>query len=91
MREYAYALENPRNGVSEILALIDHRFLVLERDSKSCSEARDKKLHLIDLNGGSDIHGIKSLTEQALAEEKARDTPPVVPVQKRPFLAHMGL
>lgn len=86
IHEFAYALEDPRNGVSEILALNDHQFLVLERDSKAGSEARDKKLHLIDLNGASDIHGLKSLTEQALAEEKAQGTPPFTPVQKRPFL-----
>ena len=86
IHEYAYALENPKNGVSEILALNDHQFLVLERDSKSGAEARDKKLHLIDLNGATDIHGLKSLTEQALAEEKAQGTPPFIPVQKRPFL-----
>ena len=86
IHEFAYALEDPRNGVSEILALNDHQFLVLERDSKAGSEARDKKLHLIDLNGASDIHGLKSLTEQALAEEKAQGTSPFIPVQKRPFL-----
>ena len=32
--EFIYTLDSPKNGVSEILAVDDHRFLVLEREGK---------------------------------------------------------
>jgi hypothetical protein len=86
VKEYVYPLEDPKNGVSEILAVNDHQFLVLERDSKSGSEAKDKKLHLIDLNGATDVHGYKSLSESGLVEEEAAGAPHPVYVHKRPFL-----
>jgi hypothetical protein len=86
VKEYVYPLEDPKNGVSEILAVNDHQFLVLERDSKSGSEAKDKKLHLIDLNGATDVHGYKSLSDSGLVEEEAAGAPHPVYVQKRPFL-----
>lgn len=86
VREYAYPLEDPKNGVSELLAINDHQFLVLERDSKAGLEARNKKLHLIDLSGATDVHSLKSLSEQALAEEQQQGAPAIVPVQKRLFL-----
>jgi hypothetical protein len=86
VKEYVYPLEDPKNGVSEILAVNDHQFLVLERDSKSGTEAKDKKLHLIDLNGATDVHGYKSLSESGLVEEEAAGAPHPVYVHKRPFL-----
>jgi hypothetical protein len=86
VKEYVYPLEDPKNGVSEILAVNDHQFLVLERDSKSGSEAKDKRLHLIDLNGATDVHGYKSLSESGLVEEEAAGAPHPVYVHKRPFL-----
>jgi len=86
VKEYVYPLEDPKNGVSEILAVNDHQFLVLERDSKSGSEAKDKKLHLIDLSGATDVHGYKSLSDSGLVEEEAAGAPHPVYVQKRPFL-----
>src|SRR5204863_5354850 len=38
-REFVYRLDDGANGVSEILAINDHEFLVLERDSKGGKEA----------------------------------------------------
>ena len=86
VREYIYPLESPKNGVSEMLAINDHQFLVLERDSQSGAEAKDKKLHLIDLNGATDVHGYKSLSEQGLVDEESQGSAHPVYVQKRPFL-----
>jgi hypothetical protein len=65
--EYAYQLTDG-SGVSEILAVNDHQFLVDERDGNgmadtplltdTASAAKVKKLYLIDLNGAQDITGV---------------------------------
>lgn len=86
VKEYVYPLEDPKNGVSEMLAVNDHQFLVLERDSKAGAEAKDKRLHLIDLNGATDVHGYKSLSDQGLVEEESAGASHPTYVQKRPFL-----
>ena len=86
VKEYVYPLESPKNGVSEILAINDHQFLVLERDSKAGAEAKDKRLYLIDLNGATDVHGFKSLSDKGLTTEQETGTARPVFVQKRPFL-----
>ena len=64
--EYAYKLTDG-SGVSEILAVNDHEFLVDERDgagmadtpllTDTASAAQFKELFLIDLNGAQDITG----------------------------------
>src|SRR5215510_15041788 len=59
-REYAYALTTG-SGVSEILAVNDHQFLVDERDGKGLgdgSNAKVKQIFLIDLQGATDVSGI---------------------------------
>ena len=46
---------------SEIVALNDHQFLVLERDGKGLgdgSEAKFKQLQLVDLTGAQDVSGL---------------------------------
>ena len=86
VKEYVYPLEDPKNGVSEMLAVNDHQFLVLERDSKAGAEAKDKRLHLIDINGATDVHGYKSLSDQGLVEEESAGASHPSYVQKRPFL-----
>ncbi|MBI1284238.1 MAG: pyruvate-binding protein [Thiobacillus sp.] len=65
--EYAYKLTDG-SGVSEIVAVNDHQFLVDERDGsgmadapgldEEASAAEVKKLYLIDLNGAEDISGV---------------------------------
>ncbi|QXP89818.1 esterase-like activity of phytase family protein [Methylococcus capsulatus] len=58
--EYAYRLTEG-SGVSEILAINDHEFLVDERDGKGLgddSAAKVKKLFKIDLAGAADVSGI---------------------------------
>lgn len=83
VHEYAYPLEDPANGVSELLALNEHEFLVLERDTRSGQETRFKKIFRISLLGASDVHTI-----QSLARDKATGTgsPAWVPVSKTGFL-----
>ena len=59
-REYAYTLTTG-SGVSEILAVNDHQFLVDERDGKGLGDgsiAKVKQIFLIDLNGATDVSGI---------------------------------
>ena len=65
--EYAYQLTDG-SGVSDILAVNDHQFLVDERDGNgladtplltdTASAARVKKLYLIDLSGATDVSGM---------------------------------
>ncbi|HMF10148.1 MAG TPA: esterase-like activity of phytase family protein, partial [Thermoanaerobaculia bacterium] len=63
--EYAYKLTDG-TGVSEILALNNHEFLVDERDGRgreggnnlASNDARVKKVFKIDLNGATDVTGM---------------------------------
>lgn len=62
--EYAYLLTDG-TGVSEILAINDHEFLVDERDGKGLgdnSTAVAKKIYKIDLAGATDVLGVEKLT-----------------------------
>lgn len=55
MHEYVYILDKPSYGVSEILAIDEQRFLVLERDGEGGEQAACKKIYEIDLAGASDV------------------------------------
>jgi len=59
--EWLYSLDDESTGVSEVLAVDDRRFLVLERDSKSGIEAKIKRIHLVDSSQATDISGVPSL------------------------------
>ena len=78
-REFVYPLEKPGLGLSEILAVNDHEFLVLERDGKPGKEARDKRIVRIDIAEATDISAGTHLPLKGLPEG-------VVPVKKQPFL-----
>ena len=78
-REFVYQLDNRANGVSEILAVNDHEFLVLERDSKGGVDAACKKVFLIDLADATDVSGVEALPVSGLPGT-------VRAVRKRPFL-----
>lgn len=67
-----YAYDNQIGGKnfnsSEILALNDHQFLVLERDGKGLgadNKAATKQLRLVDLNGATEVSGITDLRQQS--------------------------
>ncbi len=70
--EYGYKLTNG-SGVSEIVAINDHQFLVDERDGKGLGDgsvAKVKQLFLIDLNGAVDITNLsgKAALDKAIAK-----------------------
>jgi hypothetical protein len=60
-QEWVYLLDDESTGVSEVLAVDDHRFLVLERDSKAGLEAKIKKIYLADASSASDVANVPSL------------------------------
>src|SRR5262245_33605499 len=72
-QEYVYVLDaiNRGQGVSEILAINDHEFLVVERDNRSTLQSPPqaptrKTIYKIDLTGATDVSGIESLPAGAL-------------------------
>ena len=78
-KEYAYML-TAGSGVSEIVALNDHEFLVDERDGKgrlggnnnTSNAAVQKKLFKIDLAGATDISGLGANAAAAVAVGKTQ-------------------
>jgi hypothetical protein len=84
--EYVYVLDaiNRGQGVSEMLAINDHEFLVVERDNRSNLQAPPqaptrKKIYKVDLNGATDVSEIASLPAGALPAS-------VTPVAKSLFI-----
>lgn len=68
-REYVYPLAAANLGVNEILAVNDHQFLVIERDSRGLgagNSAVTKNLYLIDITGATDVSGIANLPTSGL-------------------------
>jgi hypothetical protein len=78
-RQFAYPLDDPRYGVSEILAINDREFLVLERDGEAGPAARCKKIFRIDLRDATDISSVESLPSRELPA-------PLRPASKHLFL-----
>lgn len=60
-REFVYILDHPSNVLCEIMALDENHFLVIERDGKSGTDAKFKRIMLIDLLEASDVTGHASL------------------------------
>jgi hypothetical protein len=63
--QYAYLMEGSSQGrgISALVALNDHEFLVLERNNRGMGVASEltppnKKVYKIDINGASDVSGI---------------------------------
>ena len=84
--EYVYVLDatNRGQGVSEILAINDHEFLVVERDNRSNLQVPPqaptrKKIYKIDLNGATDVSGREGLPAGALPAD-------IQPVSKTLFI-----
>ncbi len=83
-REYAYKLTKG-SGISEIVAVNEHQFLVDERDGSgladtplltdTASAAKVKKLFLIDLDGATDISNVAGgdLSNYAVAKTEFLD------------------
>lgn len=71
--EYAYNLTTG-SGVSEIVALNDHQFLVDERDGKGLgdgSAAKVKQLFIIDLKGATEVSSLNGSALAAAAVTKS--------------------
>lgn len=61
VREFLYQMDKKGNGISEIVAVNDHEFLVLERDGNGGDAAAFKKIFKIDISAATDIRNVKSL------------------------------
>ncbi len=98
-KEFVYTMDkiSQGKGVSEILAINNHEFLVLERDNRSLvTPGADafstsgsnccglKRIYKIDLDGATDVSDVDSLPDTAAG--LAGLVPPVVPVSKVLFL-----
>ncbi len=81
-REFVYRLETGADGVSDILAINDHEFLVLERDSTSGADAKFRFIFKMDIAGATDVSGIDSLPQGELPAS-------ITPVRKRLLLDFM--
>jgi hypothetical protein len=71
-KEFGYRLTSG-SGVSEIVAINDHEFLVDERDGKGLgdgSTAVVKQLFKIDITGATDISGVTNMTSSTPAVSK---------------------
>ncbi|MET0308418.1 MAG: esterase-like activity of phytase family protein [Sphingomonas sp.] len=71
--EYAYQLTTG-SGVSDIVAINDHQFLVDERDGKGLgdgSNAKIKQIFQIDISGAKDITGLNGADAAAAAVTKS--------------------
>jgi phytase-like protein len=84
--EYVYTLDaiNRGQGVSEILAINDHEFLVLERDNRSNLQTPPqaptrKTIYRIDINGATDVSGVDALPAGPLPAD-------IAPVKKTLFI-----
>jgi len=76
-REFVYQLA-PSNangasnyGVSEIVAINEHQFLVIERDGRGFgrdaqNDARFKRIYLIDIDGATDVSNVANLPTTGL-------------------------
>jgi hypothetical protein len=82
--EWVYSLDRDRLGQSEILAVNEHQFLVLERDSKPGTESRSKRIYLIDTRGATDVSAIAALPKGDLSGFNGPNE--VQAVQKKLFL-----
>ena len=60
-REVAYPLDIGASGISEILAVDEHRMLVLERDSNDGDEAKFKRIFLADHHAANDVKSVETL------------------------------
>jgi hypothetical protein len=81
-REFLYQLSSASIGATEVLAINDHEFLVLERDGRglnSGNTAQFKKIFKIDITGATDISGVASLPTTGTPVD-------VTPVSKSLFL-----
>ena len=86
MREFVYPLDAPLNGVSEVAAINDHEFLIVEHDARPMAETTYKRIFRIDLSGATDVRDVPSLPPSGNAVEVAGQARTIAPVRKALFL-----
>lgn len=64
--QWVYSLDEPSHGVSEILAVDDNLFLVIERDGKAGDKAGFKRIVIADTTLATDVSSIAQLPAGAL-------------------------
>ncbi|MDX1930290.1 MAG: esterase-like activity of phytase family protein [Pirellulaceae bacterium] len=67
-KQLVYPLTDESTGVSEVLAVDAHRYLVIERDSNAGNDAKFKHIYLADTQGATDVSSIASLPRTQLPE-----------------------
>lgn len=78
-REFIYPLDSPDLGCNELLAIDDHRFLVIERDGKEGRNAKVKHVKQIDLTDATDVSKVDRLPPRTLP-------PTLNPIRKRTLI-----
>ncbi|MCX5662513.1 MAG: esterase-like activity of phytase family protein [Planctomycetota bacterium] len=78
-RQIVCPLDDAANNFNELLAVNDHEFLAIERDSKIGAKASFKRIITVDTAGASDVGKVASLPEGKLPEG-------IVAAKKGPFI-----
>jgi hypothetical protein len=78
-RQLVVPLDEPKHCFNELLAIDDHRFLAIERDTETGADARSKRIIEVDIQGASDVSLLPTLPESGLKKD-------VVAAKKKPFL-----
>ncbi len=78
-QEFVYQLDSTDHVLSEILAVSNHEFLVIERDKRPGADARFKRVVSIDIMGATEIESVRQLPPWKLPDT-------IKPVKKTPYL-----
>ncbi|NQV24996.1 MAG: esterase-like activity of phytase family protein [Rhodopirellula sp.] len=81
VQEFVYRLNSTNHVLSEILAVSNYEFLVIERDTRSGADARFKKVVRIDIRAATEIGSVRQLSPWSLPDS-------IKPVKKT---AHLDL
>jgi hypothetical protein len=76
LHQWLYPLADRSTGISEILAIDDHRYLVIERDGELRPGAKFKRIYVSDTRRASDVADMTSVPDNKLPAE-------IVPAQNR--------
>lgn len=70
VEQFVYTTDHTAFGQSELVAVTENRFLVIERDSKSGAAAKHKRIYLVDTSDATDVSKIESLSAVRLQDLK---------------------
>lgn len=77
--QHVYRQERDKNKMHEILAIDEHRFLVIEQDGKPGAESKMKSIFQINMKKATDVSDVASLADKKLPKG-------IKPVKKKLFL-----